>query len=176
MSGILFAPDSEVVLLNGVGNAEYVYWQVGATVIGSILVYSSITATIGVTVNGRLLARVAAVTITSSVVSTHSSTAATAATAAPAALTTLAPSAVPNPAAMGAPSAVPNTAASAPTAAPAWSCRLLCDASSLRPPSPTLAQAAGSLAMSGRPLQVASPDSVSGCTSSESWTSTTPPP
>jgi hypothetical protein len=79
-SAITFAINSQVVFLSDVGNAEYVYWQVGsaatlnpgAAIIGNILAYSAITASPGVTMKGRLLAMGAAVTIVSSEISTPS--------------------------------------------------------------------------------------------------------
>jgi hypothetical protein len=70
-SALLFAGGSKVVFSSGTGNANHVCWQVGSsatimgevTVIGNILAYASITSTAGSTVNGRLLARVGAVTL-----------------------------------------------------------------------------------------------------------------
>jgi len=65
-SSLVFGVDSTVRFKFGVGNPEYVYWQVGtsatiskgATVIGNILAYSTITTDVGAAVNkGRLLAK-----------------------------------------------------------------------------------------------------------------------
>jgi hypothetical protein len=86
-SSLLFAGNSKMVFTNTVsdtsngisavpGNADRVTWQVGSSatimggahVIGNILAYASITANSGARVNGRLLARTAAVTIDSTVV------------------------------------------------------------------------------------------------------------
>jgi hypothetical protein len=74
-SAILFTADSEVVFSNG-GSHNHVTWQVGssatlntgASIIGNILAYASITARPDVKVNGRLLARNGAVAIDSDAV------------------------------------------------------------------------------------------------------------
>ncbi|KAJ1415656.1 hypothetical protein B484DRAFT_467153, partial [Ochromonadaceae sp. CCMP2298] len=109
-SAILYAAGSEVVFKDGVGNAENVYWQVGssvtlsagAKVVGSIIAYTAITAETGVTVQGRLLARGAAVTIVSSVVDSNS------ATSAPSALPTPQPTSQPSSQPSTQPSSVPS--------------------------------------------------------------------
>jgi len=75
-SAMYFGPSSEVVFKHGVGNAGHVTWQVGssatimgrAKVIGNVLAYASITAGAQATVEGRLLARSAAVTVVSDVI------------------------------------------------------------------------------------------------------------
>ncbi|KAJ1438817.1 hypothetical protein B484DRAFT_427901 [Ochromonadaceae sp. CCMP2298] len=74
-SSLLFALDSRVELING-AQADNVYFQVGssatlennAAVQGNILADQSISLSTGATVNGRLLARIAAVTMNSNVV------------------------------------------------------------------------------------------------------------
>jgi hypothetical protein len=71
-SAMYFGPSSEVRFL-GTGNADHVTWQVGssatimgrAKVIGNVLAYASITASGDARVEGRLLARSAAVTVVS---------------------------------------------------------------------------------------------------------------
>ncbi|KAJ1433789.1 hypothetical protein B484DRAFT_7833 [Ochromonadaceae sp. CCMP2298] len=70
-SAMLFALNSQVIFLHGFGNADLVYWQVGssatieggATVEGNIMADQSISANTGASINGRLLARIAAVTM-----------------------------------------------------------------------------------------------------------------
>ncbi|KAJ1382768.1 hypothetical protein B484DRAFT_411356, partial [Ochromonadaceae sp. CCMP2298] len=67
-AGMLFAGDFSVTF-TGPGDAHFVTWQVGssavieqhATVVGNMLVDQSISLNAGATVNGRLLARIAAV-------------------------------------------------------------------------------------------------------------------
>ncbi|KAJ1403920.1 hypothetical protein B484DRAFT_404956, partial [Ochromonadaceae sp. CCMP2298] len=74
-SALYFASSSQVVFL-GAGHADHVTWQVGssatimgrAKVIGNVLAYASITAGAQATVEGRLLARSAAVTVVSDVI------------------------------------------------------------------------------------------------------------
>lgn len=71
-STLITASASNVVLVNG-AKANRVYWKVGSsatlgtysTLRGTVLALASITATTGVTVAGRLLARTAAVTLDS---------------------------------------------------------------------------------------------------------------
>ncbi|KAJ1380623.1 hypothetical protein B484DRAFT_411986, partial [Ochromonadaceae sp. CCMP2298] len=74
-SAMYFGPSSEVVF-KGAVDANHVTWQVGssatimgrAKVIGNILAYASITASGDARVEGRLLARSAAVTVVSDVI------------------------------------------------------------------------------------------------------------
>jgi len=69
-STLITASDSSVVVLNG-GTACNVFWQVGSSatlgtksgLIGTVLASTSITATTGATVQGRLLAETGAVTL-----------------------------------------------------------------------------------------------------------------
>jgi hypothetical protein len=73
-AAIGFAANSKVVFLNGVGNPDYVYWQVtaaaaiaaGSEIIGNVIANAAITGAAGATVKGRLLSRGAAVTIVGS--------------------------------------------------------------------------------------------------------------
>lgn len=74
-STLTTASASSVVLVNG-ADACNVFWQIGesatlgtfSTFVGTIMAQASITATTGVTVTGRLLARAAAVTLDSNTV------------------------------------------------------------------------------------------------------------
>jgi hypothetical protein len=69
-STLTTASNSSVVVLNG-GTACNVFWQIGSSatlgtgshLIGSVLADTAITATTGATIQGRLLARTAAVTL-----------------------------------------------------------------------------------------------------------------
>jgi hypothetical protein len=69
-STLITAPNSSVIVLNG-GTACNVFWQVGSSatlgtasnLIGSVLAATSISATTGATVQGRLLAETGAVTM-----------------------------------------------------------------------------------------------------------------
>jgi hypothetical protein len=70
-STLTLAADSAVVLVNG-AQAQNVFWAVGSsatlngpssTMVGTIMAQASISATAGVHINGRLLARVGAVTL-----------------------------------------------------------------------------------------------------------------
>lgn len=73
---LLIAESSTVGFKNGVGNPDYVYWQVGTSatlakstsMVGNILAYSAITVNDGASVQGRCLALNAAVTLDNSVV------------------------------------------------------------------------------------------------------------
>ena len=75
-SSILVAGGSSVIFKNGVGNPDYVYWQVGSTatlaagvsMVGNILAYTSVIVNYGATVQGRCLARNAEVTLDYNVV------------------------------------------------------------------------------------------------------------
>ncbi len=70
-STLLVAQGSSVIFKNSVGNPDYVYWQVGSSatlatgvaMIGNILAFASITMNYGATLEGRCLARNAAVTV-----------------------------------------------------------------------------------------------------------------
>jgi hypothetical protein len=70
-SSLLITGTSSMVFKGGVGNPDYVYWQVGSSatldggvsVIGTIMADQSITLKTGATVKGRLLARIAAVAL-----------------------------------------------------------------------------------------------------------------
>lgn len=74
-SSLTTASASSVVLVNG-ADACNVFWQIGesatlgtfSTFVGTIMAQASITATTGVTVSGRLLARTGAVTLDSNTV------------------------------------------------------------------------------------------------------------
>jgi len=69
-STLITASSSSVIVLNG-GTACNVYWKVGSSatlgtgshIVGSVLALTSITATTGATIDGRLLARNGAVTL-----------------------------------------------------------------------------------------------------------------
>jgi len=66
-SSMLFAGQSQVQFVNGLGNPNNVVWQVGSsatimggvTVVGNILAFAAITSTAQSTVNGRLFAKTA---------------------------------------------------------------------------------------------------------------------
>ncbi|HLI56376.1 MAG TPA: ice-binding family protein, partial [Actinomycetota bacterium] len=68
----------DIVLING-AQAKNVYWQVGSSatlgtnshIIGSVLAFTSITATTGATIDGRLLARNGAVTLDHNTITTE---------------------------------------------------------------------------------------------------------
>ena len=75
-SSLLIAGGSSVVFKGGVGNPDFVYWQVGSSATlatgvamqGNILAYASITMNTGATQTGRLFAENAAVTLDSNVI------------------------------------------------------------------------------------------------------------
>lgn len=70
-STLITASSSSVVFLNGIGDSCNVFWQIGSSAtlgtdssfVGTIMALTSITATTGATVDGRLLARNGAVTL-----------------------------------------------------------------------------------------------------------------
>jgi HD-GYP domain-containing protein (c-di-GMP phosphodiesterase class II) len=74
-STLVTASSSHVVLVNG-AQARNVFWQVGSSATlgtytqfsGTVIAYASITATTGVTVDGRLIARTGAVTLDSNTI------------------------------------------------------------------------------------------------------------
>lgn len=74
-SDLVMAPDSTVRLVNG-GRACNVFWQVtgsatlgsGSTFAGSILAMASVTVESGVTVDGRVLARTARITLADDII------------------------------------------------------------------------------------------------------------
>lgn len=86
-STLVTASSSAVTVLNG-GVACNVFWQVassatlgtGSHMIGSVLALTSITATTGATIDGRLLARNGAVTLDHNTITTQTCAAATTAT------------------------------------------------------------------------------------------------
>jgi type VI secretion system secreted protein VgrG len=94
-STLITASSSSVVVLSG-ATACNVFWQVGSSatlgtnshLIGSVLALTSITATTGATVTGRLLARNGAVTLDSNTITIPTCTAATTTTTALATTTT----------------------------------------------------------------------------------------
>ena len=75
-SSLLIAEGSSIIFKNSIGNPDYVYWQVGSSatlaigvpMIGNILALTAITVNNGATVEGRCLARNAAVTLDKSVI------------------------------------------------------------------------------------------------------------
>lgn len=75
-SSLLFAGNSAVRFTSNFGNADFVYWQVGssatlgpnANIMGNIMAYQSITLNGKAVVKGRLLARLAAVTLDDNIV------------------------------------------------------------------------------------------------------------
>ena len=87
-STLITASSSRVTIING-GNACNVFWQVTSSAtlgtssvfVGTVLALTSITATTGVVIFGRLLARNGAVTLDSNQMNRPSCTAATSATA-----------------------------------------------------------------------------------------------
>jgi len=87
-STLITASSSKVMIING-GNACNVFWQVTSSAtlgtssvfVGTVLALTSITATTGVVIFGRLLARNGAVTLDSNQMNRPSCTAATSATA-----------------------------------------------------------------------------------------------
>ena len=86
-STLITASTSSVVVLNG-GTACNVFWQVGSSatlgtnshLVGTVLALTSITATTGATINGRLLARNGAVTLDHNTITAQTCSAATTAT------------------------------------------------------------------------------------------------
>ena len=70
-STLLVAQGSSVIFKDSIGNPDYVYWQVGSSatlatgvaMVGNILAFASITMNYGSTLEGRCLARNAAVTV-----------------------------------------------------------------------------------------------------------------
>lgn len=70
-STLLIAQGSSVIFKDSIGNPDYVYWQVGSSatlatgvaMVGNILAFASITMNYGATLEGRCLARNAAVTV-----------------------------------------------------------------------------------------------------------------
>jgi type VI secretion system secreted protein VgrG len=99
-STLITASSSKVVVLNG-GEACNVFWQIGSsatlgtnsTLIGSVLALTSITATTGATVEGRLLAQTGAVTLDSNTITSEACASSATTTTAPgeSATTTTAP-------------------------------------------------------------------------------------
>jgi len=89
-STLVTASGSEVTILNG-GTACNVFWQVGSSatlgtgshLVGSILALTSITATTGATVDGRLLARNGAVTLDHNTITNQTCTSTTSSTTTP---------------------------------------------------------------------------------------------
>jgi hypothetical protein len=89
-STLITASNSAVTVLNG-ATACNVFWQVGSSatlgtgshLIGSVLALTSITATTGATVDGRLLARNGAVTLDHNTITAETCAATTTATTAP---------------------------------------------------------------------------------------------
>ena len=75
-SSFLVAQGSSVLFKDSIGNPDYVYWQVGSSatisigvpMVGNILALTAITVNNGATVQGRCLARNAAVTLDKSVI------------------------------------------------------------------------------------------------------------
>jgi hypothetical protein len=75
-SSFLAAGGSSVIFKDGIGNPHYVYWQVGSSatlansvaMVGNILALTSITVNDGTTVQGRCLARNAAITLDNNVI------------------------------------------------------------------------------------------------------------
>ncbi len=94
-STLITASSSRVVVLDG-GDACNVFWQVGSsatlgsdsTLIGSVLALTSITATTGATIEGRLLAQNGAVTLDSNTITSQACDTTTTTTAAPGDTTT----------------------------------------------------------------------------------------
>jgi hypothetical protein len=89
-STLITASNAKVAFING-AQACNVYWQVGSSATlgtgtqfaGTILALTSITSTTGVTVNGRLLARNAAVTLDATTIKTTGCSGATGTTTSP---------------------------------------------------------------------------------------------
>ena len=94
---LITASNSSVVVLGG-GTACNVFWQLtssatlgtGSHLIGSVLALTSITATTGATVDGRLLARNGAVTMDTNTITAETCAAATTTTTPPGSTTTVA--------------------------------------------------------------------------------------
>ncbi len=93
-STLITASGSRVTLING-ANACNVYWQVGSsatlgtttTFVGTVLAQASITAQTGASVQGRLLAGTAAVTLDSNTITTPNCASTTTTPSSPAAVT-----------------------------------------------------------------------------------------
>jgi hypothetical protein len=123
-STFITSSSSRVALINGASPCN-VFWQVtssatlatGSTVAGTVMAYQSITITSGATVNGRALARNAAVTLDHNTIGVSSCSSPVAASPSPSASVSPSASPSPSPSASASPSATPTPIATvAPTA------------------------------------------------------------
>ena len=81
-TSLLIAEGSSIIFKDSIGNPDYVYWQVGSSatlaigvpMVGNILAFAAITVNDGATVQGRCLARNAAVTLDRSVITLPATT------------------------------------------------------------------------------------------------------